>query len=104
MAAPPPPDDRSAALDAMADPAGPQALDELVGFEHSLASVRIALDDDDEIATDGALAILRRGLAASPELRAGLRVSMGFAVITALGRLIVPVLIQQILDHGILAE
>jgi ABC-type multidrug transport system fused ATPase/permease subunit len=97
-------DDHGAALDALADPAGPQALDELVAREHSLASVRVALDDDEEVPSEGAVAILRRGLAASPDLRGGLRVSLGFAVITALGRLTVPVLIQLTLDHGILPE
>jgi ATP-binding cassette subfamily B protein len=93
----------SAALDAMADAAGPQALDELVTMEHSFASVRIALDDDDAAAdvSDGALKVLRRGLAISPELRNGIRVSVAFAAVTAVGRLLIPVLIQQILDKGL---
>lgn len=103
MSPPPPPPPEGAGLDTLADTAGPQAIDELVPVEHSLASVRVALDDD-EIESDGALAILRRGLRASPELRHGLRVSLGFAVITALGRIAVPVLIQLILDHGVLRK
>jgi ABC-type multidrug transport system fused ATPase/permease subunit len=101
-APPPPPGDHGAAIDALADTAGPQAIDELVPFEHSLAAVRVALDDEDtETPPEGALAILRRGLAASPDLRTGLKVSLGFAVITALGRLIIPVLIQLIVNNGI---
>ncbi len=93
---------RSATIDAMADAAGPQAIDELATFEHSLGSVRIALDDDDgAVPSEGALSILRRGIAISPELRAGIRVSMGFAFLSAFGRLVVPVLMQQILDKGV---
>lgn len=51
-----------------------------------------------------ALAVLRRGLAVTPELRQGLLLTAAFAVVTALGKLAVPVLIQQVLDRGILAE
>ncbi len=92
----------AAALNAMADSAGPQAIDELVTMEHSLASVRIALDDDDEaLADEGAISVLKRGLKVSPELRNGIRVSMGFAFLSAFGRLVVPVLMQQILDKGV---
>ena len=51
-----------------------------------------------------ALAVLRRGLAVTPELRQGLVLTVAFAVVTALGKLAVPVLIQQVLDRGILGE
>lgn len=51
-----------------------------------------------------ALAVLRRGLAVTPELRQGLLLTAAFAVVTALGKLAVPVLIQQVLDRGILGE
>ena len=94
-------DAHGAALDALTDTAGPQALDELAGLEHSLASVRIALDDDDTETGEGALDVMRRGMAVSPDLRRGIRVSLVFAAISALGRLLVPVLVQIILDHGI---
>src|SRR5690242_2343960 len=97
-------DAHGAAIDALTDTAGPQALDELAGLEHSIASVRVALDDDDDGAGTGALQVLRRGLSVSPDLRTGIRVSMGFAAISAFGRLLVPVLIQQILDRGILGD
>ncbi len=95
-------DPHGAALDAITDTAGPQALDELAGLEHSLASVRVALDDDDIGNGGGAMSVLRGGLAVSPDLRTGIRVSLVFAAISAFGRLLVPVLIQQILDRGIL--
>ncbi len=51
-----------------------------------------------------AVAVLRRGFAASPELALGLRVTVVMAIINAVGRIIIPVLIQQILDKGILAD
>lgn len=47
-----------------------------------------------------ALGILRRGLRESPELRRGLRVTVVFALLSALARLVLPVLIQQALDGG----
>ncbi len=76
--------------------------DELVMLEHALASARVALDDDDDaVASEGAMSVLRRGLAISPELRVGIRVSMGFAFLSAFGRLVIPVLMQQILDKGV---
>ena len=93
---------RGATVDALADSAGPQAIDELVMLEHTLTSVRVALDDDDEaVPSEGAISVLRRGLAISPELRIGIRVSIGFAFLSAFGRLVIPVLMQQILDKGV---
>ena len=48
----------------------------------------------------GAIAVLRRGIQESPELRRGL----GFTVIVSLGvtfaSLVTPLLVQQVLDHG----
>ena len=57
----------------------------------------------DEVATPSVSAseVLRRGLAVSPELRTGLVFTILMAVATAAGRLVVPILIQQILDKGI---
>ncbi len=48
-----------------------------------------------------AIQLIRRGLAASPELADGLRmtIAMGFAV--AIGRLVIPVLIERTIDNGI---
>ncbi len=48
-----------------------------------------------------ALQVLRRGIAASPELRAGIRSTIGLALVVAAGRLVIPVSIQQILDRGV---
>jgi ATP-binding cassette subfamily B protein len=53
--------------------------------------------------TGGAMSVLRRGFAASPELGRGLRVTVGLAVVNAVGRIVIPVLIQQILDKGVLS-
>ncbi|WP_334144488.1 ABC transporter ATP-binding protein [Rhabdothermincola sp.] len=52
-------------------------------------------------ATGGAVQVLRRGLAISPELRRGLRFTVLMALAGAVGRIAVPVLIQQILDEGV---
>lgn len=51
---------------------------------------------------DGAIAVLRQGLAVTPELRVGLLATVGMAVGSGGGRLAVPILIQQILDRGVL--
>ncbi|MFS8585393.1 MAG: ABC transporter ATP-binding protein [Acidimicrobiia bacterium] len=58
--------------------------------------------DAGPLAGAGALEVLRRGLAATPELRRGVVLSVAMAVVTAAGKLAVPVLIQQILDRGVL--
>jgi putative ABC transport system ATP-binding protein len=63
------------------------------------------LEQHGDVVTDtgGAMAVLRRGFAASPELGRGLRVTVVMAVINAIGRIVIPVLIQQILDKGVLS-
>jgi ATP-binding cassette subfamily B protein len=48
-----------------------------------------------------ALTVLRRGLATSPELRAGVKATVVMALVMAVGRLTVPILIQQIIDRGL---
>ncbi|MEM7274338.1 MAG: ABC transporter ATP-binding protein [Actinomycetota bacterium] len=53
---------------------------------------------DDQIEVAGAMTILRRGLAASPELRDGLIATVFMGLAVAVGRLTVPVIIQQALD------
>jgi ABC-type multidrug transport system fused ATPase/permease subunit len=50
------------------------------------------------------LQTLRRGLSLSPELRAGLAGTLGFAVVSMAGRVAVPVAIQQGIDRGVQAE
>jgi len=54
--------------------------------------------------TLGVLATLRRGVAVSPELVAGLVPTLALAVVAAVGRVLVPVVVQQTLDTGILAS
>ncbi|MEZ5216222.1 MAG: ABC transporter ATP-binding protein [Ilumatobacteraceae bacterium] len=50
---------------------------------------------------DGSLAVLRQGLEAAPEFRSGLRGAIVLAMLSAVGRLTVPLLFQQILDRGV---
>ena len=52
----------------------------------------------------GTVATLRRGLELSPELRKGIGVTALLAVITTVGRVVIPFVVQQVTDHGILAE
>lgn len=52
----------------------------------------------------GALAVVRHGLKVSPELREGLGVTITLALIGAGGRVLVPVLTQQVIDRGITPE
>ena len=51
--------------------------------------------DDDHAALDGAISVLRRGLAASPELRRGLLVTVAMGLSVAVSKLTIPVLIQR---------
>ncbi len=88
-------DTTSGALEALADTVPPEGADEVIARPHSAPEPR---------AESGALSVLRRGIAASPELRQGLKVSIAFAVVAAIGKLAIPILIQQILDRGILGE
>jgi ATP-binding cassette, subfamily B, bacterial len=55
-----------------------------------------------EPAAAGAMEVLRRGLAASPELRQGLLFTVLMALAGAAGRVAIPVLIQQVLDRGVI--
>lgn len=52
----------------------------------------------------GAIAVLRRGLAESPDLRRSLRLTVVFALVGAIGRLTIPVLVQQVINGGLLAD
>lgn len=95
-------DPHGSALNALADVAATQGVDEWTTSEQSLSAMRAALDDDDEaLPPEKAMGILRRGFAISPELRSGIKVSMLFAFIAASGRLIIPILIQQVIDKGV---
>nr|MBA3304047.1 ABC transporter ATP-binding protein [Acidimicrobiia bacterium] len=67
------------------------------------------VDDDDDLpvvsalADAGAVEVLRRGLAVSPELKTGIAFTALMALATAAGKIAVPILIQQALDRGVLA-
>ena len=63
--------------------------------------VVIVAPPEPEPKAEGAIAILRRGLKATPQLRTGIRSSMGLALVSAFGKLIVPIAIRQIIDNGI---
>ena len=60
--------------------------------------------DEVHILDARALAVLRRGVAVTPELRQGIALTLVMAVATAAGKLAVPILIQQILDRGVLGS
>ena len=49
----------------------------------------------------GSRAGLRRGLAASPELRSGLLLTAAMALAVAAGKLLIPLTIQMVLDRGV---
>ena len=49
----------------------------------------------------GAVSVLRRGLRESPEMRAGIGFTIALALADTVGRLLVPILIQVVIDHGI---
>ncbi len=73
--------------------------------ESTIAEDR-AKDRIDDRAKDRvkALQVLRRGVAMSKQLRRGLPVIVAVGVFAAVGRLIVPVLVQLVLDHGVLGD
>jgi putative ABC transport system ATP-binding protein len=56
----------------------------------------LAIEDE---ASAGALSVLRRGLAGSPDLRRGLIVTVGMGLSVAVSKLTVPVLIQRAIDR-----
>ena len=58
-------------------------------------------DDELDGPEEGALTVLRRGVAQTPELKRGLAVSILFALMVAGGNLVIPIAIQQILDKGV---
>ena len=53
---------------------------------------------------EGAIAILRRGLAASPELHNGLAITLLMGLSVAMGKLVIPVLIERILNQVAVAD
>jgi len=47
---------------------------------------------------------IRRGVRYSPELKEGLAGTLVLAVLASLGQVVVPIAVQQVLDHGVRAE
>src|SRR5436853_1995537 len=72
-------------------PAEPSDLDELEELEHVEPIGGLG----------GAISVLRRGLRESPEMRAGIGFTIALALADTVGRLLVPILIQVVIDHGI---
>ncbi|HEV3174135.1 MAG TPA: ABC transporter transmembrane domain-containing protein, partial [Actinocrinis sp.] len=51
-------------------------------------------------ATGGPVTIVRKGLRLSPEFTKGIGVTMALAFIATVGRIVIPVAVQQAIDHG----
>ena len=58
-------------------------------------------DRDERLPVSGAIDVLRRGARATPVLREGLGITIGLALLGALGRVVVPVLTQQVVDRAL---
>jgi len=58
-------------------------------------------DHPNAVPGDGTLDVLRRGWAASPELRRGAVTTLLLALVGAAGQSVLPILIQQMLDRGL---
>ena len=56
------------------------------------------MDTGEEI---GAIETIRRGMAHSPELNEGIRVTLLLAVVASVGQVVVPIAVQQTLDRGL---
>ena len=52
--------------------------------------------------TDSAVETIRRGLSYSPEIRAGLGLTLVLALVATAGRVVVPIAVQQTVDRGLL--
>ena len=103
----PPPDPARGDLGSVHHPA--RLDDDVPAVDGAPRSIEDVLADDDgdgtvgpKVRGSGAVHTLRRALRASPELGTGIRVTLVMAFVGAVGRISVPVLIQQILDRGVL--
>ena len=76
------------------------SFDDPTAIDHEIAQA-IA---DATAKRERALTVLRRGLAESPELGRGFKITVLFAIISAIGRLTIPILVQQIIQNGLLAN
>ncbi|MGI9608384.1 MAG: ABC transporter ATP-binding protein [Acidimicrobiales bacterium] len=61
-------------------------------------------DDDSMSVPEGAIAVVRSGVAANPTLRRGLAGVVGLGLAVAISRLAAPVLLQFALDRGVLGD
>lgn len=59
------------------------------------------VDGDEPVQNAGALAVLRAGIRATPELKVGIGVSIAMALVMAMGKMVIPIAIQQILSRGV---
>ncbi|SDS76152.1 ABC transporter ATP-binding protein [Jiangella sp. DSM 45060] len=57
-----------------------------------------------DVRADGAWRTFRRGLALSPEITQGLRVTLLLALVATAGRVVVPIAVQQTIDDGLNAS
>src|SRR5918992_1048203 len=57
--------------------------------------------DESAALDEGALRTLRRGIRLSPEFRAGLAGTLLLALVATVGRLVVPIAVQQTIDRGL---
>ena len=56
------------------------------------------MDSGDDIAP---IETIRRGIGYSPELKEGFGLTLFLAVLASLGQVVVPIAVQQTLDHGL---
>src|SRR5699024_105388 len=76
--------------DARTEPDAPQEPRENTGSPVGLTRSR-----------DGALGTLKRGIKLSPEFTKGLWLTLLFASVATVGKVVVPIAVQQIIDNGI---
>ena len=69
--------------------------------QHPAEVADAVLLDEAPVAASGAVAVLRRGLATSPELRRGIGLTIALALLGGAGRVVVPILVQQVLDRAL---
>jgi ATP-binding cassette, subfamily B, bacterial len=78
-------------------------MDDIVppGGREGTGPSRPSRPEEIEPRIEGAVALVRRGLRATPQLRAGIGFTIAMAMAMTAGRLLVPILIQQIFDRGL---
>ena len=62
------------------------------------------LDEDDDAADLSAIDVVRRGIARTPEIKRTIWFSAVLSISVAVGRLAIPVLVQQVIDRGLLGD